>query len=168
MMLILKIVLQLGTLIGTCLVAALDYSWRDKRTSIFKKGRFWLYITLLILFPISIFVTILDEQEKKREIEERDNKIAELSKISKWGITVANRAYISVDHMQFSTPLEANKPIALIFEFVNDGNSPAEITGSATYYLDPNLQQCEYNSTPTFKGVVVAPKSPRTHLLIIP
>jgi hypothetical protein len=78
-MMILKVLLQVFTMIGTSLIAVLDYLWRDKRTSKFKKGRLWLYITLLILFPISITVTILDEQEKKREIEGRDSKIAELT-----------------------------------------------------------------------------------------
>jgi hypothetical protein len=69
--------------------------------------------------------------------------------------------------MRFLNQLEADKKAALILQFVNDGNSPAEVTGTATYYIDSNLQPCEYSNTPAFNGIVVAPKSPRTHHVVI-
>lgn len=82
---------------------------------------------------------------------------------TKSGITIANRAYISIDKMRFLNPLEANKPAVLIFEFVNDGNSSAEINGAGSHFLVANadLSKCRYGDL-VFKKIMVSPKSPRT------
>jgi hypothetical protein len=86
--------------------------------------------------------------------------------ITKSGITIANRAYISVDKMKFLNPLEATKPVVLIFETVNDGNSSAEINGRGSHFLDTNLQQCKYGGL-AFERILVAPKSQRTQRIDI-
>ncbi|MEN3325587.1 MAG: hypothetical protein V7638_394 [Acidobacteriota bacterium] len=77
------------------------------------------------------------------------------------------RAYLSIDHMRMLNPLEANQPIDLYFEFVNDGNSPAEISGYSTYFFDTQLQDCNYGIQKAFNQIVVAPKSPRTQRVVI-
>jgi hypothetical protein len=81
--------------------------------------------------------------------------------VTKSGITLANRAYVSVDKMRFLKPLEPNQPVVLIFEFVNDGNSAAEINGAATHSLGAGLHECKYGDQ-AFKKIMVSPKSPRT------
>ena len=78
-MLFLKIVVQIFSMLSTWVIARLDYSWYDKETSEFKIGRLGLFIVLSILLFISIAITILDEREKKGEIEERNSKITDLS-----------------------------------------------------------------------------------------
>jgi hypothetical protein len=85
---------------------------------------------------------------------------------TKSGILISNRAYISVDKMRFLNPLEANKPVVLIFEFVNDGNSSAEINGAGSHFLDASLRECRYADR-AFKKIMVSPKSPRTQLIDI-
>ena len=87
--------------------------------------------------------------------------------VAKSGIVIANRAYISIDKMRFLNPLEPNKPVILIFEFVNDGNSSAEVSSGGTWYFDTSLRQCDYSAMPTSGGLVVAPKSPRTKMVTI-
>ena len=67
----------------------------------------------------------------------------------------------------FPNPLEPNKPVTVIFEFVNDGNSSAEVSSGGTWYFDTSLRQCEYSAQPVVKGLVVAPKSPRTQRVTI-
>jgi len=80
---------------------------------------------------------------------------------------LGTRAYLSIDHMRMLNPLEANQPIDLYFEFVNDGNSPAEISGYSTYFFDTQLQDCNYGIQKAFNQIVVAPKSPRTQRVVI-
>ena len=80
---------------------------------------------------------------------------------------LGTRAYVSVDHMRLLNPLEANKPIVMLFEFVNDGNSPAEISGYGTYYIDRQLRDCTYSNQLAFNRIVVAPKSPRSQQIVI-
>ncbi len=72
---ILKIVLQGLTCLVALLIANLDYLWHDKRTLKFKKTRRYLYIALCLSLSVSIFVTIQDDQEKKREIEQLTSKL---------------------------------------------------------------------------------------------
>jgi hypothetical protein len=85
---------------------------------------------------------------------------------TKSGILISNRAYISVDKMRFLKPLEANQPVVLIFEFVNDGNSSAEINGAGSHFLDASLRECRYADR-AFKKIMVSPKSPRTQTVDI-
>jgi hypothetical protein len=86
--------------------------------------------------------------------------------VSESGITIANRAYVSVDKMRFLKPLEPNQPVVLIFEFVNDGNSSAEVNGTGADFLGSDLRECRYGEQP-FRKIMVSPKSPRTQLIDI-
>src|SRR6266511_5134627 len=86
---ILKIVLQFLTFLVALLISNLDYLWRDKRTLKFKKTRRYLYIVLCLSFSVSIFVTIQDDQEKKREIGELTSKLDEITNELTGGDTYA-------------------------------------------------------------------------------
>jgi hypothetical protein len=88
-MLILKIVLQIISVLSTWVIARLDYSWYDKETLEFKKGRLGLFIILLILSLLSITVTIQDDQEKKREIKELTDKLDNITNEFTGGDTYA-------------------------------------------------------------------------------
>src|SRR5262245_57240090 len=79
MMLFLKIIVQIFSMLTTWVIARLDYTWYDKGTLEFKKGRLALFITLSILLFLSIAVIILDDREKKGEIEQGNSKITELT-----------------------------------------------------------------------------------------
>ena len=78
-MLILKITLQILSMLSTWVIARLDYSY-GKGTSEFKKGRLGLFTILSIIFLLNIVVTIRDDQEKRREIEESRSENAELKR----------------------------------------------------------------------------------------
>lgn len=82
--------------------------------------------------------------------------------IAQQALIASNRAFVSIDKMRFFKPLEADKPIDLIFEFANDGNNPAEVGGFTVTYISPSLRKCEYGPQPNIGKVVIAPKSPRT------
>ena len=79
-MMILKISLQILSGLAAVMIAVLDYSWHDKRTSKFKKLRYWLYLVLFTLLFLSVSLTILDDHEKKRESAELKQEIGELTR----------------------------------------------------------------------------------------
>jgi hypothetical protein len=60
-MLIVKIVLQIASVLFAWVTARLDYSWYDRETLEFKKGRLGLFVILSILLSLSITVTIHDD-----------------------------------------------------------------------------------------------------------
>src|ERR1041385_4577477 len=93
-MLILKIVFQILNMLVTWWVAKLDYSWHDKRTSRFKKGRYRLYVLLPTLLVISVSITILDDREKGREIKELTSKLDDINNQLTGGDTYA---YFTLD-----------------------------------------------------------------------
>jgi hypothetical protein len=111
-----------------------------------------------------------DAATSQAETSKKSAKAAESSattaqrglEVMKSGIVITNRAYISIDKMRFfPNPLEPNKPVTVIFEFVNDGNSSAEVNTGGTWYFDTSLRECEYSGK-LVRPIVVAPKSPRT------
>ena len=87
--------------------------------------------------------------------------------IAQQTLIVSNRAFVCIDKMRFFKPLEADKPIDLIFEFANDGNNPAELGGFSVAYISPSLRKCEYGARPNISKIIIAPKSPRTQRLNI-
>jgi hypothetical protein len=115
-----------------------------------------------------------DAAISQAETSKRSAKAAENSataaqrgvEVNKSGIVIANRAFISIDKMRFLNPLEPNKPVTLVFEFVNDGNSSAEVNGSSAWRFDSSLRPCEYGTKP-FESMIVAPKSLRTQTVSI-
>ena len=109
-MLILKIALQIFSVLSTWVIARLDYSWYDKETSEFKKGRLGLFIVLLILSLLNITVTVHDDLEKKQEIKELTDKLDNITNEFTGGDTYAyfmavpnmgegDPTYISADAM---------------------------------------------------------------------
>ena len=116
-----------------------------------------------------------DAAASQAETSKKTAKAAEISasaaqngvEVVKTGILIANRAYISIDKMRFLNPLEPNKPVSLVFEFANDGNSSAEVSGASTKYIGAILQPCKYSTEPAFQKIMVAPKSPRTQRVSI-
>jgi hypothetical protein len=88
-MLILKIALQIFSVLSTWVIARLDYSWYDKETSEFKKGRLGLFIVLLILSLLNITVTVHDDLEKKQEIKELTDKLDNITNEFTGGDTYA-------------------------------------------------------------------------------
>jgi hypothetical protein len=57
------------------LIALLDYTWRDKRTRIFKRTRLTLYLVLFLSLVVNTFVTVQDHLENQREKKELTNKL---------------------------------------------------------------------------------------------
>jgi hypothetical protein len=116
-----------------------------------------------------------DAATSQAETSKKSAKAAESSataaqkgvEVMRSGILIANRAYISIDKMKFLNPLEPNKPVIVTFEFVNDGNSSAEVNSAGTWYFDTSLRPCDYSAKPASGGTIVAPKSPRFKLVTI-
>ena len=73
-MLILKVVLQIVSMLSTWVIARLDYTY-GKGTPEFNKGRFGLFTIFLILLFLNVFITIQDHKEKEREIRELTSKL---------------------------------------------------------------------------------------------
>jgi hypothetical protein len=77
-MLIVKVVVQIVSVLSTWVIARLDYSY-GKETPEFKKGRFGLFTLLLIILLLNVIVTIQDDQEKQREIKELTSKLENIT-----------------------------------------------------------------------------------------
>lgn len=78
MLIVLKVLLQLVTVVSAIVSSSLDYKWHDKRTRTFKTGRAILFTLTGVLLLLSIGVTIVDDYQ----IEKKEQQLnADLKKV---------------------------------------------------------------------------------------
>jgi hypothetical protein len=109
-----KMVLQVLAALVTGLIALLDYKWYDKRTLKFRRARRSLFLLILILLVASILVTIQDEQNKEREMEDLTNGLDEITKQLTGGDSYC--------YVQFGFPVTSDNLILVWLK--NDGDYP--------------------------------------------
>lgn len=75
-----KIVLQIIAVLTAILIANLDYLWHDKRTRKFKHTRLFLYLLATITLIVSVVVTIQDDRQHEREVQQLTSALDNLQK----------------------------------------------------------------------------------------